>query len=332
MKGVLHILSGIFMLFLLQSCEETYELDKPYQARLVVNGMFQAEAPWQIEISETVNILRPSDFKVFVDDADVVVTDITEGKSFVLSYDYEQHSYTHQDYLPIEGHQYELDVNHNEYDDVHAVGYCPLDPSINFGMVEEVMNGELSGVNVSFELLQPSLEENFYMWDITLIEGKSRLNGSFEDYHNHPNTLFDNIGSSVLNTTGDYSTTFSIRSSSYFFETNLGGGLVTANNNDQIQTDGYAFSDTSTGGIDAGFLGGGSGGGYGQEGSGNRDKYSLHIISLSKELYNYYNSVIKYESSRPKNTSLHTVQKIDTNIEGGYGVFAGINRHTVTFK
>lgn len=332
MKGVYHILYGIVLLFLLQGCEEAYELDQPYQAKLVVNGLFQAEKPWNIEVSQSVNILKPTNTKLLIDDADVVITDLMDGSSYVLNYDYAKECYTHLSYTPLSGHRYEITVDHNNYDGIEATGYCPKNPTIRFGAVEEIVENEIQGVRVNFELIQSSIEDNFYLWDITPIESDSRINGSISDYHDNPNVLFDEIGTSVLNTSGDYSTTFKVESSSYFFEGIDLHGFVKSETEYESSSNKVLFDKDNTSIQELLMNGGGGTTKEEGDGSSDKDKYSLHIISLSEEIYHYYNSIVEYNKKRPTISSLQTIQKIDSNIEGGYGVFAGINNQTITFR
>jgi len=276
------------------SCEKEVDIPIEYtDPKLVVNGLFNTDSLWEVEISISQYIYDNSSIPL-IDDAQVTITAST-GNSFALI-NQGNGLYTSQVEKPQTGEVYTIDVSHSNYVNVRASNQLPTEIAIqNIDWQQQlVVSGELyRKINITF---QDGPEDDYYM---------IRLAATFWELEYDPLT---GQKDSVL-----------VRFPLYFFSQSP--AVENGSGNDPQPS--ITFKDDLFNGsqytIDL----------LVEEYLFTEEKESLEAIQISTskisaEFYWYETSYQAYLSSRDNKFFTQPVQ-VYTNIENGLGIFAGYN-------
>ena len=276
------------------SCVKEVDIPIEYtDPKLVVNGLFNTDSLWEVEISISQYIYDNSSIPL-IDDAQVTISAST-GNSFALI-NQGNGLYTSQVEKPQTGEVYTIDVSHSNYVNVRASNQLPTEIAIqNIDWQQQlVVSGELyRKINITF---QDGPEDDYYM---------IRLAATFWELEYDPLT---GQKDSVL-----------VRFPLYFFSQSPAVENGSANDPQPSIT----FKDDLFNGsqytIDL----------LVEEYLFTEEKESLEAIQIStskisEEFYWYETSYQAYLSSRDNKFFTQPVQ-VYTNIENGLGIFAGYN-------
>jgi len=341
---ILNRTSNIILLFLsllaFSACEETVVLEVDFESRLVINSFFDSNSPWAVEVSKSANILDDNSNIELVENARVTIYDQENVELYEL-YHIENGVYGNEDKSPSAGRGYYVKVEIGAIVST-AYSYVPEKSKLminNFSVVQEDKN---EGVEVDFQIEDKSNLETYFIWEIINIE-RNEADPLTTNGEKLSNALISNLkGSSVVSETetreiinvgvfgdGTYKTIYNT------LKGRNGGrsanGKTIYNNDDLILPDnsiGAGFDDSITPFDPNG--GGDDDPPIDQTETTNSDpKFELRVVSISKELFDYYNSV---ETARnTSNDSENSQVPIYTNIENGLGIFAGFNESIIRF-
>jgi len=298
------------------SCEKEAKLDQAAVAqKLAVSCNFSPNEPFSIELSKTQSIFSGTIEDNIVDEAHVsisldnqvieeingITTSINSGTKFESKL-----------ILPEAKKIYTLKVEVDGVEAIIATSEIPDAVEISHASVGEI--SLLSAYEVFepvYQLIQP--------YDV-------RLSFQFSDPENQTDyyqisfyqelTLLDTVASA---TTPDTSKILKPLSEFTFIDESL-----TQNYN--VTDGGILFKDTNFDGMNKEFL-------FEPRFELDRSIYAepsniiIELRSISKEYYNYYTSV--YRQTSQANVPFSDPFIIFSNIENGYGVFAGYNKHQV---
>jgi len=301
MKKILYI-SLVITIF--SSCiKEVHIPIENKQSKLVLNGLFNTDSLWNVELSVSKYIYDTAAIEL-VDDAQVIVSD-TKGNSFELL-NVGEGEYQSLTEKPIIGEVYSIEATHDTHENISSTNQLPSTIEVNeITWDEEVfIEGTLSRkVSINFEDTQ---EKEFY-----LIKLSSEVTESFND------------------PIGGQSESFTMNQDIYFTMQN---SPLTDGNSEWMRS--LTFSDESFNGtnytvnliVDEWYF------------TNSEDEFfsrkvenvKISISRVSQEYYWYQRSFEAYSSSQGGLFS-QPVQ-VYTNIENGLGVFAGYSATEVSFQ
>lgn len=335
--------SNLILLFLsllaFSACEETVVLEVDFESRLVINSFFDSNSPWAVEVSKSANILDDNSNIELVENARVTIYDQDNVELYEL-YHIENGVYSNEDKSPSTARGYYVKVELGAMVST-AYSYVPEKSKLkinNFSIVQEDKN---EGVEVDFQIEDKSNLETYFIWEIINIE-TNEADPLVSNGEKLSDALISNLqGSSVVSEKekieiinvgvfgdGTYTTIYNTLKGRKGGRSN--GGTTYADGELLLPENiiGSGFEDPITpfdpnGGDDDDST-------IDQTESTNSDyKFELRVVSISKELFDYYNSV---ETARnTSNDSENSQVPIYTNIENGLGIFAGFNESIIRF-
>ncbi len=316
------------------SCEEEYVLEGvEFESSLVVNSMFSSGVPWSISVTGSRNILDNNVGFNIVEDAEVGIYD-DEGKHlYNLELD-ESGNYVGEK-SPLHGKSYNLKVSATGFKSVYAHEDVPYQGELK---VDKYEITDPEG-NVETELIfhiGKTDEETYLVWELykesELGEDgipehdRSLVHAWINQLSTHPYAFLKSGKSNVVKT--------------------FDGSVVTTleelenkddHNKEQLIKNDNEASIKIVGNLDLKIHGGdgenGEGGGDGDDDGEEEieeDKYELRVMTISKELHDYYQSLDSYFKFNPKSSSIPP-NKIHTNIKNGHGIFASYHEQVITF-
>lgn len=338
--------SSIILLFIsfiaFSGCEETVELDIDFQSRYVISSYFNSDSPWAVEISTSSNSLDPGSQIELIDDARITIYDQNYEELYEL-YHQENGIYSNEDKSPTAGRGYHIKVERGA-DVLTAYSYVPENSKLKINNFTIVQEDKDEGIEVDFQIEDNSDLEAYFIWEIVEIEkeedGSSVVNGD-----KLSDILINNLNSeSPISETdkieiisvgsygnGTYSTIYSSlkgRNGNRSF-----GDAVTTYNTGK---DFIAETQVGVGSDDSIFEYDPTG--DGEDGDPNvvggstttpDSVFELRVVSISRELYEHYNSV--EASDGVVNGSNNKQFPIYTNVDNGIGIFAGFNESVIRF-
>ncbi|MFH1319199.1 MAG: DUF4249 domain-containing protein [Bacteroidota bacterium] len=292
MKRIVYL---ILLVLIIISCEKEVDIPIEYtQPKLVVNGLFNTDSLWNIEVSASKYIFDATAIPL-INDAQVTVTN--SGGNSILLTNQGNGIYTSLTEKPEPGEVYTLDVSHSDYDNVRASNQLPGEIVIlNIDWLQQAyVDGELyRRINITF---QDSPNNDYYL---------VRIKGAF--WH----VIFDPISGlkdSILAV-----------SPMYFFSQNA----AVENSNSKEHRMSVSFTDEIFNGnqYTIGLL---LSEYYFTGEDGKEEEVQTIYLSMSKiseEYYWYETSYQAYISAQDGKLFAQPVQ-VYTNIENGLGIFAG---------
>ena len=282
----------ILLISVLVSCEKEVHIPIEYtQPKLVVNGLFNTDSLWDIEVSASKYIYDAAAIPL-INDAQVIITN-SAGNSILLT-NQGNGIYASLTERPEPGEVYSIEVSHSDYDNVSSSNQLPGE--INIAHIDWEQQAIVAGefyrrIDISF---QDSPDKDFYM---------VRVKGTFWEIEKDP---FTGIEDSTLlieypieffsqNAALDNSSSKITPTSISFTDEIFNGSLFTFD----ILIDDFYFS-------------------------GEKIKIQSIYISMSKISQEYYWYETSYQAylSAQYNLFAQPVQ-VYTNIENGLGIFAG---------
>ncbi len=285
-------------------CETTERIDDfPLRpAKLVANCFFNPDSTWKVQVSKSLSVLDNAPLK-FIDNATVKIFEENRLIEHISDPD-EDGLYRSIDQKPVPGKEYRLEVTSPAFEKVcTASGTVPLPAFLNnprivitdsSGYSDPYYNHhQVSGyIKISFQ--DPDEEVNYYQLRMYYYDSAFvYLNG--ERKFVNLNQAIANISSNdpVLENAHRYA-------NHYLFDDRLFNGKKMT--------------------LDADFNIYSSGGAV--------EKYYIELTSLTKEAYLYKRTINEYSLSR--NDPFAEPVMIYSNIENGYGIFAGYSRSVDT--
>lgn len=326
-------MSSVFMI----SCVEEIVFDTgDFESELVVNALFNPQSPWSVHISNTTNILDNSTKISNITNAKVEIYDQNGNSIYELEH-LGNGIYGKEDYAPSPKRGYSIKVSAPGYHPVTATSFVPEKSKLVINNVLITPNEDSDDVEVDFEIEDRSKLESYYIWEIVSIE-KGDEGGSVNDplsktwideLKNKSNTLVSDSREILGGTSfgdGTYNGTYnSTNGNRIVLENNdprvnyehdvtfLGKVKPNINLPDEINQNGYVNEVED------------------EEGGKVEVKYELRVMSISKELFDYYSSVEEYIKFSNSNSSEGFPYKIYTNVDHGYGIFAGYSESVIQF-
>lgn len=282
----------ILLISVLVSCEKEVHIPIEYtQPKLVVNGLFNTDSLWDIEVSASKYIYDAAAIPL-INDAQVTITN-SAGNSILLT-NQGNGIYASLTERPEPGEVYSIEVSHSDYDNVSSSNQLPGE--INIAHIDWDQQAIVAGdfyrrIDISF---QDSPDKDFYM---------VRVKGIFWEYIYNEETWEIEDSTLIVYPIEFFSQNAALDNSSFkitptsisFTDEIFNGSLFTFD----ILIDDFYFS-------------------------GEKMKIQSIYISMSKISQEYYWYETSYQAylSAQYNLFAQPVQ-VYTNIENGLGIFAG---------
>lgn len=332
-----NILFVAFSLLVITACEEAITLDLPFESKLVINSFFDSNSSWEVEVSTNGNKFDDTENIEFVTDARVIIYDQNNTELYELSHDQNGVYISPEGYKPSTTRGYYIKVEVGP-EVLTAYSYVPEQSTLKINKFSIIEEDKSKGVEVDFQIEDKSNIEAYYIWEIVSVK-----EGDNPDVNNNrklSDALLDNLKSSEINSNidkreiigvgvfgdGTYSTVYSTLESGRSGRNSNVNPEVISDDNSFVKSDSdlldkyeehiVSFNPDEDGDND---LDGE------EEGSNVEFQYELRVVSISKELYQFYNS---YEASLITGGSK---KHMYTNVENGRGIFAGFNESTIQF-
>ena len=279
------------------SCEVEYVIEqKDFVPQVVVNSVFTENKPFQVHLSFTRDIFqRDKEIKI-IPDAKVTVTEKATGRTAALEHQGEG-VYTFAFFTAKSDHTYELKVLVDGYKPINAVSRVPLKVRNVNVITESIVLDEKEALQIKFNI--QDYNSAYFIWNWIASNQKNPIDSSV---FSAPDKFVQDVNKvRNLNLKSDDNT-------------NLG---FKDDGNEYIRSFVYSNDDT------------------GSQGSGSQtenDKYYLRIMSLSKEMYDFYSSFEKYINDNNQISSISYLPKVYSNVENGLGIFAGYSQKYIEVR
>lgn len=290
MTRVFIFLSFLFMV-VCTSCEVDYVIEqKDFVPQVVVNSVFTENKPFQVHLSFTRDIFDSNNEIEIIPDAVVTITEKATGRTAELEHQGDG-IYSYLFFTAKSDHTYELKVFVDGYKPITAVSRVPLKVRNVNVITESIVLDDKEALQIRFDI--KDYNSAYFIWNWISSDPKNPIDSSV---FSTPDKFVQDVNKvRNLNLKGDD-------------DTNLG-----------FKDDGneYKKSFVYTN-EDAGNQGSGS--------QADNDKYYLRIMSLSKEMYDFYRSFEKYINDNNQISSISYLPKVYSNVENGLGIFAGYSQ------
>ena len=335
----------------MSSCVEEYSIrDDDFESKLVVNALFENGSPWSVVVSNTSDIFDPETETERIDFAKVEIYDQNDKFLYEL-YHQEDGRYAREDYGPSPKRGYSIKVSATGYHPVTAKSFVPEKSILQINNFSIIPNDIKDDVMVDFEIQDKSQLESYYLWEVVCLnedsDGETSSSANqlsqtwINELTNNPNAL--------VNTDRKFLGNGSFGDGTYQGTYNSTDGNRRIGNTDIISNSGYTSNELEeelTSNIlttdptigdpnevvnDIDMLD--------NEGTNINEedvekevfKYELRVMTISKELYNYYSSLEQYYQNGGNNHSNQAPPQIYTNVKNGAGIFAGLSESVIQF-
>jgi len=308
------ILLGVLICLSISSCVE--EIDpqelglEDFKSQLVVNGLFDSDSSWEVEISKTTSNYDPDADKDLISFATVEIYDQNNKFLYFLEHD-GNGVYKKEDSKPSPKRAYSIKVSAPGFHAVTARGYVPEKSVLQINNYSIIENEEEDQVEVDFEIEDRSELKSYYLWEVVNLNRDDEGGGSsttsqfsdtwINDLTNNPIDLVKRDREFLGNESfgdgkyqGSYNssdgnrrvmkeTTVGVSTSATLTEdiTYIFKMDPSVNNPDKVN-DYVNHQDGGDVNIDGG------------EENKIIHKYELRVMTISKELYDYYSSLEEY--------------------------------------
>ena len=343
-RPIILTFSIIMLSMALTSCEEEYSIPTDgFEEELVINSLFTNDEPWSVHVSNTNNVLDHQTSVRDITDAKVEVFD--QNGKFIEQLDHVgDGNYEREDFYPSSKRGYHIKVSAPGFRTVTAYSFVPEESTLVINEFEITGDEKRQDVEVDFQIEDRSKLDSYYVWEIVSIEdneeGDSESTNQLskdwlDDLTNNPDDLINDSREILENISfgdGKYQGTYN---------SSDGNRRINVKNNiDDEDLVNYWYENQPIGKVDPNInylhenVGNNDfGDGSTEEGDGNKISYNyeLRVMSISKELYDYYHSVEEYLRHDTNNHSNQIPYKIYTNVEQGQGIFAGFSESVIQF-
>ena len=344
------ILLMVTMVISMTSCVEEFTIeDKDFESKLVVNALFDSSSPWSVEVSNSANIFDSNSEIEKITFARVEIYDQNDEFLYELLHKGDG-KYGRKDYAPSPKRSYSVKVSAPGYKTVTAKSFVPEKSNLVINNYSIIPNDKYEDVEVDFEIEDNSKLESYYLWEVVRIDGEegggdthsgNQMSDNWIDaLTNNPNDLVNTDREFLENGSfgdGTYKGTYSSVNGNRritFSNINLGdanfsdgheAAVDMTNKLDPDIDDPNEVSD-DTDGLEEDEEE------DNEEGSGKvKFKFELRVMTISKELYNYYSSLEEYYQNNGSNHSHQAPWEAYTNVENGAGIFAGFSESYIQF-
>ncbi len=345
------LLTVVLISLVMTSCVEEYEIeDKGFESKLVVNALFDSNSPWAVEVSKSVLAFDPEADNEKITFAKVEIFDQNNEFRYELFHQGDG-VYGNKEYGPSPKRAYSVKVSAPGFRSVTARGFVPEKSTLLINNFSIIQNDQKDDVEVDFEIEDRSKLESYYIWEVVNISdedggGENNSSSQFsdtwiDDLTNNPNELLsidrEFLGNGSFGD-GTYQGTYSsldgnkrignfnnASSSGISTSETLSEDISSMVKMDPTTTDPNEVIDQ----ID--IL---------EEGDPNNDEedpdkivynYELRVMTISKELYNYYSSLEEYYRTGKDSHSHETPFILYSNVKNGAGIFAGFSESVIQF-
>ncbi len=314
---LLSYIIAIGITLMLISCQKDIDLDfQNFESNLVVNGIFNSEDQWKVDVSSSANLLDVNSYIQKIDDAYVTIQDLNSGEVIELVHTIapsNKGSY-YSASVPKEFVDYKLSVEKEGYKTATAINAIPSEIDVVFldtSLVE--VEGELA-LKVDFKINDNGDEENFYVWDLL-------YNKEEEQFQGGGGTITSGILPSDLGATLE-----SVDDNAEILneESNVQSKLFISDhtfNGAEYNTTFLTYNDNIVSSSNPG--------------SPNQSadlELQLRVLAVSRDLYDYLKSLEASYRSQNINTSNINPVDIDFNVDGGLGIFGAYKMHIIDIK
>lgn len=288
----------LFSFFFTACEEEIFFSDDKFVPQIVLNSIFTNDSIWLIKLTHTTSIFDKSDASNYVSDAKIIVTD-AKGESVcefvhIGKGIYQSHSckYSYEK-------EFKIFANSKKYGSVSSSSTIPTKAAIEYVKLKEV--SELDNANeIEFQFKDQNIDNKYFIWSIIDVDTSHVGSGQNNGTLNSPldiKTWVDDINDQAhLVKNGKLNSSLA-----------LSGEELEANDNTtSIFTTRKFYRDGETPPADDA-----------------KKVPMLRLMTVSEDLYQYYKSLEDYLKYNNNNASVIEPQKIYSNINGGYGIFAG---------
>lgn len=334
-----HINFSIFIAVLvcfLISCEEEYVIETPnFESKLVVNSIFSGNSKLEVHVSNSSDVLNNSTAIENVENATVEIYN-SEGRYQLELLHTEDGKYV-TEFVPEAGTFYTVRVSADGYKAVRATSRVPRLPKLKITQRKYFEVESQREIEVDFSI-EGYNEDDIFVWEIVRIDSTeegteapislsegwlSNLSGGNSNIkgNNASVEVSDNYGTSTINK--------KYNSSEGGLNGGKGGPEITTNfqvklNHGGVLNDVEDIPDLDS---NSGVVVWENKNSYNQSRS---YSYELRVLTISKELYEYYDSVNDYLRTYD-NSSIRPPRDVYSNVKNGFGVFAGYSESLLKF-
>ena len=279
------------------SCEVDYVIEQDeFVPQVVVNSVFTENKPFQVHLSFTRHIFDKNKEIRIIPDAKVTITEKATGRTAELLHQGDG-IYSYAFFTAKSDYTYELNVLVDGYNPIKAVSRVPLKVRNVNVITESIVLDDKEALQIRFNIKDQN--SAYFIWNWISANPKNPIDSSV---FSTPDKLVQEVNKvRNLNLKGDD-------------DTNIG---FKDDGNEYKKSFVYTNDDT-----------GSSASGSPSE----NEKYYLRIMSLSKEMYDFYLSFEKYVNDNNQISSISYLPKVYSNIENGLGVFAGYSQKYIEVK
>lgn len=333
----------------MSSCVEEFVIeDEDFESKLVVNALFDSESPWSVEVTNSANIFKENSKNEAITFATVEIFDQNDEFLYEL-YHQGEGIYGREDFSPSTKRGYSIKVSAIGYRTVTGKSFVPEKSTLVINHFSIIENVEREDLEVDFSIEDRSQLESYYIWEIVSLtpneDGDTSINSSqlsdtwINDLTNNPNDLINSdrkfLGNgSFGNGTyqGTYNSTEGNRGINVLQNWSNAVDFSTDKDSEMALVDpDINLPDVNTNNHNTKGLGNGEDEESGNEAERKVYKYELRVMTISKELYNYYSSLEEYYQNGGSNHSNQSPFELYTNIKNGAGIFAGFSESVIQF-
>lgn len=295
----LSILYGFLLSLTLSSCEEEIFFSNPnFKSQIVLNSIFSLDSTWIIKLTYTTSVFAPKDTLNFIDDAKIIITD-QSGQGVCDLYYAGKGIYKSIQCKPGYNQNFSIFVNSKKYGSVFSTSVVPQKSSLEY--IKKIENSDIENTNeIEFQIKDQNLDNKYFIWSIVEVDTSKKETGQ--------STSFETVPLDIKSWVDD------IKEQAHLIKSGkLNSSLALSG----IELEANDFTTTiyTTKKI------------YTEDDPPPPAQISkvpmLRLLTVSEDLYQYYKSLEDYLKYNNNNASVIEPQKIYSNIEGGYGIFAG---------
>lgn len=302
---------ALLLVVLLASCEQDLDLSMIEVDRsIVVNSIFNNEEALLIDLSYSRSVLeRHKDFEK-IEDAKVYVGEVGHS-DWSLMLHQGNGIYSLDDFIASAGVSYGIEIEMPDGKKIFAESILPKQAQVELVKTAFVDGLQGSALQVNFDIIDQDEEENYYIWDIITpnYEDDPFSLGGDETYRDYLYNFGENSdpisqrnrGQSKIYSNDSRANEGGVLPASFITYQDLTIGQDNSNLPDTTNVDQEELEDVLPSDIPV----------------------TLRVLTVSKELYEYYRSIELYYQNGASNSSITNPTEIYSNISCGRGIFAG---------
>ena len=287
----------LLLLSIFWSCEEEiYFADRNFQPRIVLSSIFTNDSIWVVNLTHSQSIFDDSQEKPVIEDAKIVITNRVGAQECQL---FHTGNGVYKSFKCTSGQDqyYKISVYSPTYGSVTAESTIPAFAELS--NIEVVESQEFEDASeISFNIKDNSTDNNFYIWSVVEVDTSAHSAENPNNFKIDTRQWVSDVSKEIRDNTSSKVNT-SLSASEFELET-LGSGpkLITSRFN-------------------------GKDGVGGNQGTVKNKVWMIRMMTVSSDLYNYYQSLQDYVKASQNQNSQVDPSKLFTNVKGGLGIFAG---------